>query len=243
MAKSFQNPGQIEQVVSSADCRSAAFGCGGSIPSLPTRFHQQRRAERLVVSFSADAREAADPRGRQLTKDGFLQWVRQRPTVVVRDRVRCIVRTTDDHRHRTSRRTEAALALPRRLVRRGDHDRPCLVPYPYPAFASAARSDDLDAVRVRSPKRDRGATACRPLHHRAADRRQRIAVLLDDPRADRRRSRLDDHPSVRSSSLCRRVSLPLPAEQNGQLTSAHMRQCEGRDEFGRSLAGERCTGT
>jgi hypothetical protein len=30
--------GQIEQVVSSADCRSAAFGCGGSIPSLPTRF-------------------------------------------------------------------------------------------------------------------------------------------------------------------------------------------------------------
>ena len=30
--------GQIEQVVSSADCRSAAFGCGGSIPSLPTSF-------------------------------------------------------------------------------------------------------------------------------------------------------------------------------------------------------------
>ena len=28
--------GQIEQVVSSADCRSAVFDCGGSIPSLPT---------------------------------------------------------------------------------------------------------------------------------------------------------------------------------------------------------------
>jgi hypothetical protein len=36
--KSRMIPGQIEQVVSSADCRSAAFGCGGSIPSLPTSF-------------------------------------------------------------------------------------------------------------------------------------------------------------------------------------------------------------
>ena len=28
--------GQVEQVVSSADCRSAVSDCGGSIPSLPT---------------------------------------------------------------------------------------------------------------------------------------------------------------------------------------------------------------
>ncbi len=29
--------GQVEQVVSSADCRSAVFDCGGSIPFLPTK--------------------------------------------------------------------------------------------------------------------------------------------------------------------------------------------------------------
>jgi hypothetical protein len=31
--------------VSSADCRSAAFGCGGSIPSLPTRFRDNELPE------------------------------------------------------------------------------------------------------------------------------------------------------------------------------------------------------
>src|SRR5256714_8394346 len=30
--------GRLSSVVSSADCRSAALGCGGSIPSLPTEF-------------------------------------------------------------------------------------------------------------------------------------------------------------------------------------------------------------
>ena len=35
-----------------ADCRSAAFGCGGSIPSLPTDFFQSRRADRARRSFS-----------------------------------------------------------------------------------------------------------------------------------------------------------------------------------------------
>src|SRR5579859_7656195 len=53
--------GQIEQVVSSADCRSAAFGCGGSIPSLPTRFSSNDGPEgsSLCLRSTAEKVQAA----------------------------------------------------------------------------------------------------------------------------------------------------------------------------------------
>ena len=37
--------------MSSADCRSAAFGCGGSIPSLPTEFDQDWRGTAKDFDF------------------------------------------------------------------------------------------------------------------------------------------------------------------------------------------------
>ena len=44
--------GQVEQVVSSADCRSAVFDCGGSIPFLPTTTHgsakEKNRSDRVI---------------------------------------------------------------------------------------------------------------------------------------------------------------------------------------------------
>jgi len=40
-----------------------------------------------LFRFSADARKAADPRGRLLTKGGFLQWVGHRSTVMDGDGV------------------------------------------------------------------------------------------------------------------------------------------------------------
>src|SRR5439155_21509898 len=57
--------GRLSSVVSSADCRSAAFGCGGSIPSLPT-----------------DSREPAYARGPSTFGGLYRFFVREALTVV-----------------------------------------------------------------------------------------------------------------------------------------------------------------
>ena len=62
-------------------------GAGRQSGPCPYQHSQQRRAERLVVLFSAGDGKAADARGRQLNKGGFLQRVRERSPIVMRDRM------------------------------------------------------------------------------------------------------------------------------------------------------------
>src|SRR5438270_5993602 len=51
--------GRLSSVVCSADCRSAAFGCGGSIPSLPTDVMSED-----IDSYGSCELERVRPRGR-----------------------------------------------------------------------------------------------------------------------------------------------------------------------------------
>jgi hypothetical protein len=79
--------GQIEQVVSSADCRSAAFGCGGSIPSLPTRIGSSLLGVSRERRLGAKAVWCTRAAHGQLTRGGFVQRVRERVPIANGNRV------------------------------------------------------------------------------------------------------------------------------------------------------------